>query len=374
MKSPLLPLLAILSLIGLTQCHPVRVAQGPAHPQTSIQERPTNIILMIGDGMGISQITAGLYSNDNRLQLERFKHIGLHKSHAFNKLVTDSAAGATAFSCGKKTYNYAVGVDADTIPCKTIMEEAKERGLATGMVVSSTIVHATPAAFIAHNEYRKNYEAIAAEFPGSGIDFFVGGGLKFFQNRESDSRDLCAEMRSSGYVIQDHFHDNIDQIVPEPNKPFGFLTANEDPLPFERGRSYLLPATLAGIDHLQHRSKHGFFLMVEGSQIDWGGHANESTYIISEMLEFDKIIGKVLDFAEHNPGTLVIVTADHETGGYSILESSSMNALQTAFTTIGHTADLIPVFAYGPGAETFQGIYENTALYDKIMNLMGWSK
>ncbi len=298
--------------------------------------------------------------------------IGLHKSHAYNKLVTDSAAGATAFSCGKKTYYGAIGDDADTIPCKTIMEVAKDHGLATGMVVSSTIVHATPAAFIAHNKYRRNYEEIAAAFPGSGIDFFVGGGLKFFQNRESDGRNLCAELRSEGYVIQDYFNDDIDHIDPDPEKPFGFFTANEDPLPALGGRDYLLPATSVGISHLQHRSEKGFFMMVEGSQIDWGGHANDSPYIISEMLEFDQIIGRVLDFAIQTPGTLVIVTADHETGGYSILESSSMNDLKTAFTTKGHTADLIPVFAYGPGSELFQGIYDNTAIYDKIMTAMGW--
>ncbi len=334
--------------------------------------KPRNIILMIGDGMGLTQITAGMYSNNNRLELERFNSIGLHKPHAYNKLVTDSGASATGFSCGKKTYNYAIGVDHDTIPCKTLMEEAKERGLATGMVVSSTIVHATPASFIAHNKYRRNYEEIAEAFVTSGIDYFVGGGLKYFQNRIKDDRDLLQEMRDRGYLIEDYFHQDLNHLRPDPDKPYGFLTAHEDPLPVESGRDYLLPTTMTGLTHLMNRSELGFFYMVEGSQIDWGGHANNSSYIISEMLEFDRIIGNILDFADRHPGTLVVVTADHETGGYAILESSSMNKLNTAFTTIGHTADLIPVFAYGPGADSFQGIYENTAIYDKIMTLMGW--
>ncbi|MCF8236873.1 MAG: alkaline phosphatase [Saprospiraceae bacterium] len=372
MKRRLTVFVSLVSCILLTRCHSsMEIARSPS-PAVKTEIRPTNVILMIGDGMGLTQITAGMYSNGNHLELERFKSIGFQKSHASNKLVTDSAASATAFACGKKTYNGAVGVGTDSLPIKTLLESAKEHGWATGLVASSSIVHATPACFIAHNKSRKNYEEIAEAFPGSGIDYFVGGGLKFFQNRTKDDRDLCQELRNEGYVIEDYFHQDLNNIKPDPTKPYGFLTANEDPLPVESGRDYLLPATFTGLQHLTARSSKGFFYMVEGSQIDWGGHANNSSYIISELLEFDQIIGKVLDYTETHPSTLVIVTGDHETGGYSILESSSMNNLNTAFTTIGHTADLIPVFAFGPGAEAFQGIYENTAIYDKIMSLMGW--
>jgi len=112
--------------------------------------------------------------------------------------------------------------------------------------------------------------------------------------------------------------------------------------------------------------------MIEGSQIDWGGHANDSKYIISEMLEFDGVIRQALDFAKRDGNTLVLVTADHETGGYSILKDSKMGDLKTAFTTDYHTATMIPVFAYGPGAETFSGIYENTEIYYKLRKLMGF--
>jgi alkaline phosphatase len=118
----------------------------------------------------------------------------------------------------------------------------------------------------------------------------------------------------------------------------------------------------------------GFFLMIEGSQIDWGGHANDSEYIISEMLEFDRAIGEVLDFAQRDGETLVIVTADHETGGYAINNGSSMGNIQGAFTSDYHTADLIPVFAYGPGAERFGGIYENTAIFDKMKLLYNFAR
>ncbi|MEL7162124.1 MAG: alkaline phosphatase, partial [Bacteroidota bacterium] len=115
-----------------------------------------------------------------------------------------------------------------------------------------------------------------------------------------------------------------------------------------------------------------FFLMIEGSQIDWGGHANDSEYIISEMLEFDKALGEVLDFAARDGQTLVIVTADHETGGYAIQYGSKMGEIDGAFTSDYHTADLIPVFAYGPGAEQFSGIYENTAIFDKMKKLFAF--
>ena len=131
-----------------------------------------NVILMIGDGMGLTQITAGLYSNNNRLNLERFPVVGLHKSYASNNLVTDSAAGATAFSAGLKTYNGAIGVDPDTVAHQTILEEVEKLGKSTGLVATSTIVHATPASFIAHVKSRQMYEAIALDFLKTEIDFF----------------------------------------------------------------------------------------------------------------------------------------------------------------------------------------------------------
>ena len=334
--------------------------------------KPQNVILLIGDGMGLTQISAGLYSNNNRLHLERFPVIGLHKSYASNNLVTDSAAGATAFACGKKTYNGAIAVGPDSLPCRTILEDAKARELATGLIATSTIVHATPASFVAHNIYRRNYDAIAADFVGSDLDYFVGGGLQFFRNRESDDRDLYAELEALGYQMGSYFDSEFTEVNPDPSKPFGYLTSLKDPLTVANGRDYLEPATLQALEFLPRRSDQGFFLMVEGSQIDWGGHANNAEYIISEMLEFDRVIGRVLDWAQTHPETLVVVTADHETGGFAIQVGSQMNDLETAFTSTKHTADLIPVFAFGPGAEQFSGIYENTEIYDKIKALTGW--
>jgi alkaline phosphatase len=331
-----------------------------------VNVKPKNIILLIGDGMGITQITAGMYMNNNKLNLEKFPVIGLHKSYAFNKLVTDSAAGATAFSCGVKTYNGAIGVDSDTIPVRTILEIAESKGMATGMVATSTIVHATPASFIAHQKSRQMYEEIAADFLDTEIDFFIGGGKRYFDRRESDDRNLYKELQEKDYIVSDYFKQDLVKCELSWKKNFAYFTADNDPLQVSQGRDYLFLASKMGMAFLRNHSDKGFFLMIEGSQIDWGGHANDSDYIVSEMIDFDRTIGEVLKFAQKDGETLVIVTADHETGGYSITQESEMGNLITAFTTDYHTADLIPVFAYGPGASAFSGIYENTAIFDKM--------
>ena len=336
------------------------------------ETRPKNIILMIGDGMGVTQITAGLYSNGNKLHLERFKVTGLHKNHSANSLITDSAAGATAFSCGIKTYNGAIGVNADTFPKKTILEIAEKKNLATGLVATSTIVHATPASFIAHQPHRQMYEEIAADFLKTDIDFFVGGGKKYF-DRRADGRNLITELTEKGYQTGSYMGKDIDKMKLK-NDKFAYFTSDSDPLPVSAGRDYLPYASKLAANFLKNKNENGFFLMIEGSQIDWGGHSNNSDYIVSELLDFDRAVGEILDFAKKDGETLVVVTADHETGGYSIVHGSRMDSLATKFTTDYHTLDLIPVFAYGPGAEAFGGIYDNTTIFDKMMAAYGWRK
>lgn len=328
-----------------------------------------NIILLIGDGMGVTQISAGMYMNGNTLNLERFKVIGLHKPSASNDLVTDSAAGATAFACGKKTYNGAIGVGPDKQPIKTILEYAEEKGLATGLVATSTITHATPASFIAHVEQRKMMEEIALDFMKTEVDLFIGGGKKYFDTR-SDNKNLSQTLRDKGYFISDFVTDELATLEFPKDKNIGYFTANDNPLPAYQGRDYIGIATEKSINYLDQKNDKGFFLMVEGSQIDWGGHANNSDYIVSEVIDFDNAVKAALDFAEKDGNTLVIVTADHETGGYAINKGSTLDSLVTKFTTDYHTADLIPVFAFGPKSADFGGIYENTAIFDKMMNAL----
>ncbi len=333
--------------------------------------KPKNVIFLIGDGMGLAQITAGMYSNGNKTSLENFKVLGLHKSHASNKLVTDSAAAATSFACGVKTYNGAIGVDKDTLPVKSIFEFAKEKNFNTGLVASSTIVHATPASFFSHNKYRKNYEEIAADLVDADVDVFIGGGKKYFDRRDFDDRNLLEEFAAKDYNISHFAEKDITDFTIDVSKNFGYLTSDTDPLQVSQGRDYMIPASKFAMDYLTQKStEDGFMLMIEGSQIDWGGHANISDYIVSEFIEFDEIIQLAYDYAKADGNTLVVVTADHETGGYAIQQESTMDSLVTAFTSTYHTAVMIPVFAYGPGAEEFAGIMENTDIFHKMKKLI----
>jgi len=354
-------------------CKPKEVVVSPTPPATvTFAAQPKNIVLMIGDGMGLSQISAGIYSRDTKLNMERFSVIGLQKTYSANNLITDSAASATAMACGKKTYNSAIGLDTDTIPCKTILEEAEERGLATGLVVTSTINHATPAAFIAHQKLRIMYEEIATDFLKTDIDFFVGGGRKYFDEREYDKRNLVKELRNKGYHISDYSPKNLSSLTSKKENKFGFFTSENKPPPFSQGRRYLPYASQTAVQFLEQKSDKGFFLMIEGSQIDWAGHANQGYFMLDELLDFDDAVGKVLQFADKNGETLVIVTADHECGGFAINPKSKRKRLRFAFTTNNHTGTMVPVFAYGPKAELFRGIYENTEIYFKMMEAFGF--
>lgn len=371
-KPIVIGLLALLLICGCNQAPPPKSTLST--PVQFNGQRPKNVILMIGDGMGLSQITAGMYMNGNKLNLEKFPIVGLQKTYSSNSLITDSAAGATAFSAGIKTYNGAIGVDTDSMAVRTILEEAEINKMATGMVATSTIVHATPASFIAHVSSRTKYERIAEDFLKTEIDYFVGGGKRYFDRRKKDDRDLYRELKQKGYFVSDYFKENFEEIVVDFDRNFAYFTSDSDPLPVSKGRDYLIPASKLAPIFLSKHSSHGFFLMIEGAQIDWGGHANDSEYIISEMIEFDRAIGEILEFAEEDGNTLVIVTADHETGGYSINPGSTMDSIRSGFTTDYHTAALVPVFAFGPGAELFSGIYENTAIHEKMRFALGFIK
>ncbi len=351
--------------------------QAPQKINTAPENGPKqarNVVLLIGDGMGLSQVSAALLHNGNKLNLEQFTTIGFHKTHSGNDLITDSAAGATAFSCGVKTYNGAIGVDMDTLPCFSILEEADSRGYATGLIASSTIVHATPAAFIAHQPIRINYEEIAEDFLKTDIDLFIGGGKRYFDRREKDERDLYLELQKKGYIVSDYYREPLNGIMPHNKRNFAYFTADKHPLTYSAGRDYMPYATAMALSFLRRKSEKGFFLMVESSQIDWGGHANDGSLIVDEMLDFDKVVETALKFARKDGETLLIVTADHESGGLALNPSPETGQASYAFTTNGHTAAMVPVFAYGPGAELFSGIYENTDIYHKMKKAMNLGK
>lgn len=326
--------------------------------------KPQNVILFIGDGMGVSHVFAGITANGGTLNLCNFKNIGFSKTQSSDNYVTDSAAGGTALACGTKTYNGAIGVDADTIAVKSILELSEERGKSTGLVATATIVHATPAAFIAHVKNRSQYEDIAQSFVDTDIDFFMGGGKHFFTDRK-DGRNLYNELKNKGYKI----FDSLDDAKNCNDSKMGIVTDWEHPDRAVNRKYSLADATDKAIDVLK-TNKKGFFLMVEGSQIDWGGHQNDTKLLVGEMLDMDKAIGKALEFAAKDKHTLIVITADHETGGYAnIYGNMKTGDINGGYCTGNHTATMVPVFAFGPGAELFRGIYENVEVFNKMAEL-----
>ncbi len=369
-KKPTLILAAVLLLIAISgiRSEAQEKAMAPA---------AKNIILLIGDGMGLSQVSSAFYYQDGIPNFQRFETVGLIKTSSSSHKITDSAAGATAFSTGVKTYNGAIGVDPDTLAQKTIVEIVSEIGMKTGLVATSSITHATPASFFAHVKLRKMQEEIAAWLPASGVDYFAGGGLKFFNSR-SDEVDYLGKLRESGFEIDTASLDL--QKALSPDKKYGYLLAEDGMPKMVEGRGDFLPeATSQALSYLS-QSEQGFFLMVEGSQIDWGGHDNDADYLIGEVIDFDKTLGVVLDFAKENENTLIVVTADHETGGFTLASTvetdeqgnkkSDYNNITPSFSTSGHSTTLIPVFAHGPGSELFSGIYENTEIFHKLIQFI----
>ena len=322
---------------------------------------------MIGDGMGVAQVFAGLTANGGHLFLDNFKCIGFSKTQSSDNYITDSAAGGTALSAGQKTYNGAIAVNTDTVAIKTILEMAEDKGMATGLVSTSAITHATPASYIAHQGSRGSYEDIAADFLKTDIDVFIGGGWNHFAVRK-DKRDLTKDLQQKGYQVLR----NMDDIYKVKSGKLAGLTADEhnDVVP---KRKMSLPLSTQTALNILNQNKKGFFIMIEGSQIDCGGHQNNTGYIVKEMLDFDQAIGKALEFAANDGETLIIVTADHETGGFALVGGDMKTGMvKGAFSTGDHTGVMVPVFSYGPGAENFTGIMENTDIAKNIMNLLGF--
>ncbi len=335
------------------------------YTQIKSHKNPKNIILMIGDGMGLAHVYSAMTANRGHLFLENFKNIGFSKTYSSDDYITDSAAGATALSAGIKTYNGAIGVDPDKKPVIGIRELAERKGLKTGLVSTSAITHATPACFIAHTDSRGNYEEIAAQFMTTNIDVFIGGGVNNFEKRK-DGRNLTTELKAKGYQVL-YKMSEIQKV--KSGKLAGLTAESHNPTMPERGEM-LVPATETAINILS-QSKKGFFLMVEGSEIDFLAHENITPGVVLETLDFDRAIGAALKFAASNRETLIIVTADHETGGMSINGGDYKSGMVSSKYTSGeHTGIAVPIYAFGPGAEEFTGFMENTDIAKKMMKLL----
>jgi len=356
--------IAIIIIAPLSSCNSSRkLTASDAH-------EVKNVILLIGDGMGLSTVYAAMTVSAVPLNIERATTVGLQKTYSANSYITDSGASATAIASGKKTYNGAIGIDASGNTAKSILEIAEENGLSTGLVATSAITHATPASFVAHQASRASYEDIALDFLKTDIDVFIGGGYNHFAKR-TDKLNLIDSLKLKGYEV----YTETDLLLQSKARKVAGLTA---PIQHEyrlKGRGDMLPASTGKAIEILSKNQKGFFLMVEGSQIDWAAHANAADTLIDETLDFDRAAGIALDFAAKNGHTLVIITADHETGGVTIVGGDmTSRKVQINFSTANHTADMLPVYAFGPGSEKFTGIYDNTQLFQKILASMKLKK
>lgn len=334
-----------------------------------------NVIFMIGDGMGLSQITAARIRTrgaDGRLYMDRMPIAGLVTTHSANRLVTDSAAAGTALATGHKTLNGMISISPEGKRLTTILEVAKKRGLSAGLVVTSTITHATPACFASHVVSRKDEATIAVHLLENKVDVLLGGGKEFFipssspGSKRPDERNLIEEAEKDGYLFV-QTREELDKVQKGPVLGLFQLGA----LKTEPPEPTLAEMTKKAINLLKYNQK-GFFLMVEGSQIDWACHNNNTDETIRQTVLFDQAVKEAIDFALQDKETLVIVTADHETGGMGI-NGGSLDGikLDVGWTSGKHTATTVVLYAFGPTAEKFTGLHDNTDIPRLMANSLG---
>ena len=429
---------------------PASASPASASPASASPAPARNLILLIGDGYGPTQATMARAANGAPLALDRVQ-TGSVETSASDARVTDSAAGATAYASGIKSYNGAIGVDRDQVPVPTLLEAAEKRGMATGLVATSRITHATPAAFAAHAATRAAESDIAGQMVTQEIEVLLGGGARFFQadgGSRTDGRDLLAEARAAGAIVAtDRAGYDALAAAPAGQPVIGLLAP--DHLAYELDRAAtdepsLAELTALALERLQG-DPDGFFLMVEGSRIDHAGHGNDAAGVIHDALAFDQAAAVALEFARTHPGTLVVATADHETGGLTLgrdgiyawkpevllaqtatmetlaaevaagadpetvlknagalaagdslraderaalaaaMESTSLYGLRlgnamghivaqranVGWTTSGHTAVDVPLFAFGAGADAFRGNLPNDEVGRRLAAALG---
>ena len=334
----------------------------------SVQEpkgkKVKNIIFMIGDGMGLEQISAAWVCNGGKLNIDNFTKVGIQRTYSANKLVTDSAAAGSALATGEKTNNGMIAMNPDTVAVKSLAEEAMEKGKRAGAAVTCRVTDATPAVFFSHVPSRKLMDDIAVQMTNSGLYFLSGGGTKYWSGRE-DGVDLVGQARAKGYT---YVETKEEMMAVEEGPIIALMDEYELQPALDRGD--ILPSAVQKALQVLDNKK-GFFLMIEGSMIDDGGHDNKAGKTMEEIFDFDRTLGLVLEWAEKDGETLVIVTADHATGGMTLLGGSiDEKKIRVNYSTTGHNGIALPVFAWGPHSEDFVGIYENAELSDRIRALI----
>ena len=340
-----------------------------------------NIIYMIGDGMGLAQVSMvqmeGKYAPTS---FDKAQNIALIKTYSLNNRVTDSAAAGTALATGYKTNNSMLGMTPDGTIVESIITKAQKQNYAAGLVVTCYLQHATPAAFYAHVKSRGENDNITNWFYKSGIDVAFGGGMKYFKRHfTNQNKDFNEGIKALGYQL----HTDLKNVksAPSEGKVLGIYAESDLPLARtgERGE-YLAEATAKSLEiltnNVKNNKKKGFVLMVEGSKIDGEGHSRNPQGILAETRDFGNAVKVAMDYADTHPGTLVVVCSDHETGGMAIPSNKTdftlpESGISYAFGTSSHTATMVPVYLYGTGAECINGIMENSDLSWELQELLG---
>ena len=374
--------LLVLSIWVAFSLQPAFAQEDFYHPPFDTSQLPLvkgskakNVILLIGDGMSLSTIAAARIratGTTGKLHMDRMPIAGFVRTNSADGLVTDSAAASTAMATGSKTNNGMLSLSPDGRRLTTVLELCRERKLATGLVATSSVTHATPAGFASHVARRADEPAVADQLLQNRVNVLLGGGLAFFipsdraGSKRKDGLNLVEQAKAAGYFFVDNQSDLL-----KANQPFllglfspeGMLGAAPEPSLVEMAGQAI---------EILARDRDGFFVMIEGSQIDWANHENDLERSIRQTLWFDLAIQKALDFAVQDKKTLVIVTADHETGGMVIAGGKlDGSGLTVKWAGKEHNGGTVPLFAYGPGAEKLSGFHENTDIARVIARVLG---
>ena len=336
-----------------TTPNPYEIADVTMPPVTN---EVRNVIIMIGDGMGLEQVSCAWVLNHGKLNLDNFPFTGISRTYCTDALITDSGAGGTALAVGRKTAESHVGTAADSTDVPSVLVKAQELGKKTGVVVTCHFADATPCDFCCHNEYRYNQDDLIADYVVSGVDYLSGGGLDYFTVNRKDGRDITKEMAAAGYTVALTEAELMAAELPV----IGILAPDNLPVAMERGDLYR-HTVARGLDLLSRESgDKGFVMMLEGSCIDDWLHGNDIGKAMEELLDFDRTIGDVLQWAAADGHTLVVVTADHNTGALTLQDGDlEQGSIGVAFGNESHNGIAVTVYAWGPGSDAFTGIKEN---------------
>lgn len=327
---------------------------------------PRNLVILVGDGMGFSHLKAAsslIHGPAGRLTIERFPITGWSHTHSVGDLYTDSAAGATAFATGQKTTPGAVSVDAAGTSLPTLFEAARDAGKAVGVITDSTFFDATPAAFLAHRESRRDAFGVIEDMSSSGADVIVG---ETFQRLEEHERwpQALADIEGRGVTVAR----SLEDLRASSGPVLGLMAAES--IALSEQAPGLVDFTEWAVDRLA-ADPEGFVLMVETEETDTASHQNDLERMVRGVDTLDRVASLLVERFAESGDTLLLVTADHETGGLALYDGGDGEPLSYAWATDGHTAEPVPVLAWGPGAAAFSGVHDNTEIATRLAAALG---